>query len=74
MLKSLKEMRDLEDGWLDGDGLAPTEEPRLFPTPGGMIQAEWSFDNFEIEARFERKDGSEKGFEVNVIVFDMTEQ
>ena len=68
----IDELRELQDGWLDGEGLAldgagldwlsdgfdelyPSEAPlpRLYPTPEGGVQAEWSFPphnvNLEID-------------------------
>lgn len=43
----------MEDGWLDGDGIAPTDAAlhgaytllmtaRIFPTPTGGVQIEWT--------------------------------
>ena len=63
----LSELRELRDGWLDGEGLAPDSAgldwlsdifevmypneaplPRIYPTPEGRVQAEWSFARHDV--------------------------
>lgn len=56
-------LASMNDGWLDGDGAAPSQEglealrtlleslaprPTLYPTPEGGVQAEWSIGDREI--------------------------
>ena len=56
-------LSSMNDGWLDGDGAAPSQEgleglrtllkplspiPTLYPTPEGGVQAEWSIGDREI--------------------------
>lgn len=66
----LNELERLQDGWLDGDGIAPTDDAlhgaytllitaRIFPTPEGGVQIEWTNRGREQSVRFS-PDGSLK--------------
>jgi hypothetical protein len=68
----LGELEELQEGWLDGDGLPPAPaalqsaratlaellgleapRPRVYPTPEGGVQAEWTAGNHEISLTFQ---------------------
>ena len=70
--RQLDELRSLEDGWLEGGGVAPFREgldwlvqsferhyptdlprPYLYPTEDGGVQAEWVFEEINIEVRID---------------------
>jgi len=64
----LLELETLSAGWLDGAGLPPAlpalrnarallVPPRLYPTPEGGVQAEWTIGSYEFAVTFE-PDGS----------------
>lgn len=66
------ELEELQKGWLDGEGIAPTTaalrraritlaelllrlevpRPRLYPTPEGGVQAEWTSGDCEVSVTF----------------------
>lgn len=61
---------------LDSEGFYDWELPYIYPTEDGCIQFEWSFDQFEINAKLEnylsvswlnKKDESEESYKVNDI-------
>lgn len=76
----LDEMKDLEDGWLWGDGLAiPPEgldwlaelfadfepKPRLYPTAYAGVQAEWTVGEYEVSLEVDLKEKSGYWHEYN---------
>lgn len=77
-------LEGLQQGWLDGEGSAPTPAalhnartvmaeflrldaplPRLYPTPDGGVQAEWTSGDYELSVTFE-PDGEFHGLAVNI--------
>ena len=77
-------LEGLQQGWLDGEGSAPTPAslrnaravmteflrldaplPRLYPTPDGGVQAEWTSGDYELSVTFE-PEGEFHGLAVNI--------
>lgn len=74
----IDELAALRDGWLWGDGIAPTPHaiataravlgqlatehpdvtrPRVYPTPDGDVQAEWTMGRVATDVRFPAQEG-----------------
>ena len=81
----LEELRALNDGWLDGDGLAPPPEgldrldaqfeehyperlplPRIYPTPTGGAQLEWTLGSSEVNVEVNLATGEAEWHVVDV--------
>lgn len=78
----LNELAALSDGWLDGEGLAPTPHaiataravlrllpgarPHLFPTPDGEVSAEWIVGRVSADACFPAQPGAIEAGAVHV--------
>lgn len=82
----LEVLAQLQNGWLDGKGVALDKEglewltgsfdflynsilplPYLFPTPEGAVQAEWSFNEWEITLEINLENKNAEYQAVNVL-------
>jgi hypothetical protein len=51
------ELLELVGAWLDEHQLQDLEQPRLFPTPGGGVEAEWRIGRLDLSIEFDPSSG-----------------
>jgi hypothetical protein len=51
------ELLDLVGSWLDEHQLQDLEQPRLFPTPEGGVEAEWRIGRLDLSVEFDPRRG-----------------
>ena len=51
------ELLELVRAWLDEHQLRDLEQPRLFPTPEGGVEAEWRIGRLDLSVEFDPSSG-----------------
>ncbi len=52
-----RELLELVGAWLDEHQLQDLEQPRLFPTPEGGVEAEWRIGRLDLSIEFDSSSG-----------------
>ena len=52
-----RELLELVGAWLDEHQLQDLEQPRLFPTPEGGVEAEWRIGRLDLSIEFDPSSG-----------------